>query len=378
MRPLVLLSGGTGDSDFFYATGFQVENAAYIRFAGGDDLLVVPRLELERARETSRVAKVVDRDELGWEEMEDFGVAWSHVVARALRERGVSEVLVSPRLYVTYAEGLAAEGIATRVERRLFLDQRRRKSRDEAAAIQAAQHAAEAACSEVIAQLGVAEAVDGVLQLDRRPLTSERLFAEANAALNQIGYSTPEMIIAGAPVNAIPHARGSGPIRAGAPVIIDIFPRGNTSHYHGDLTRTVVVGEIGEEVRKMHAAVVAALEAAIEQIRPGVNGRDVHRTACRVLVEHGFGTTTAGYEGHQAGPIMTHSLGHGVGLDVHEAPYLRELDMPLAEGDVLTVEPGLYDRRLGGVRVEDTGIVTADGFRNFTSLSRALDPRAYL
>jgi Xaa-Pro aminopeptidase len=95
-------------------------------------------------------------------------------------------------------------------------------------------------------------------------------------------------------------------------------------------------------------------------------------------VDRGYGTTTRGFEGNLDGPRMNHSTGHGVGLEVHEAPYLRDLEYPLVEGDVVTVEPGLYQAGLGGVRVEDTGMVTAEGFENFTSLPRSLDPRAYL
>jgi len=139
-----------------------------------------------------------------------------------------------------------------------------------------------------------------------------------------------------------------------------------------------VVGEVSDEVRRMWDASCAALDAAIAMLRAGVNGRDVHHGACRVLVEHGFGTYTAGFEGPLDGPRMSHSLGHGVGLDVHEAPNLRDLDYPLDAGDVVTIEPGLYKVGLGGVRVEDTGIITRDGFTNFTSLPRSLDPRAYL
>jgi Xaa-Pro aminopeptidase len=100
---------------------------------------------------------------------------------------------------------------------------------------------------------------------------------------------------------------------------------------------------------------------------------------CQVLVDRGFGTTTNGYEGPEGGPKMNHSTGHGVGLEVHEDPGLRASESrPLAEGDVVTVEPGLYLMGLGGVRIEDTGMVTKDGFQNFTSLTRSLDPRDYL
>jgi Xaa-Pro aminopeptidase len=105
----------------------------------------------------------------------------------------------------------------------------------------------------------------------------------------------------------------------------------------------------------------------------------VHHTVCHVLVDRGYGTTTKGFEGPSGVAKMNHSTGHGVGLEVHEDPMLRGPDENgLLAGDVVTVEPGLYLMGLGGVRIEDTGMVTKDGFKNFTSLTRSLDPRDYL
>jgi Xaa-Pro aminopeptidase len=194
-----------------------------------------------------------------------------------------------------------------------------------------------------------------------------------------MGFTCPEMIIAGSPESALPHFRGEGPIRASAPVIIDIFPVGRSSHYHGDLTRTVVVGEIPEEFQRMHAATLQALDVGVESIRAGVPGKDVHLAVCQVLVDRGYGTTSAGYEGPEGVAKMNHSTGHGIGLDVHEEPSLRQTsDEPLREGDVVTVEPGLYKLGLGGVRIEDTGMVTANGFHNFTTITRSLNPQDYL
>jgi len=232
---------------------------------------------------------------------------------------------------------------------------------------------------EVVSQLAQADIRDGILWLDEKPLTSERLYARASLLLGEKGFTCPDMIIAGSPESAMPHFRGEGPIRASAPVIIDIFPSSRTTHYHGDLTRTVVVGEVPDEIRRMHAAVLQALDAGIESIKAGVSGRDVHEGVCQVLVDRGYGTTTKGFEGPEGGPKMNHSTGHGVGLDVHEEPALRGPDEnTLMEGDVVTVEPGLYLPGLGGVRIEDTGMVTKDGFKNFTTLTRSLDPRDYL
>ena len=375
--PLLLVASGHGSADWRYATGVELEQGVFLDL-GPEQVLVTPELEYERARVQGKVATVIDRRESGWKESRDAVAAWAGVARHLLRERGVEAVRVSPMLPVGYWEALRQAGVEMRIDPMLFVEQRRHKTPEEASFIHSAQRAAEAACAEIIAYLAVAENKDGLLWLDRRPLTSERLMARAEAALAEIGYTGGDMIVAGSPECALPHFRGEGQLRAGAPIIIDIFPQGKTSGYHGDLTRTVVVGEVPDEVNRMWDASCAALDAGIAMLKAGVNGRDVHREACRVLVEHGFGTYTEGFEGQVDGPRMNHSLGHGVGLDVHESPNLRDLDYPLDAGDVVTVEPGLYKAGLGGVRVEDTGIITRDGFTNFTSLPRSLDPKAYL
>lgn len=379
MKPLLLLSRGHGDADFIYATHLAVEQALYVRFGDGDDLVAVSALEYERACQEARAGRVVDREELGWVDQDDTMAAWVKLARRVLAERGVSSVRVSPLLPAFYYESLRAAGFDVEIDRALFVDERRRKSPEEADFIRAAQQAAEAACVEVMGLLGAAKVeTDGLLWLDGSPLTSERLRGRAQTVLSEIGYGAAELVVAGAPDSALPHLRGSGPIPAFGSVVVDIFPRGASSHYHGDLTRTVVVGHASDQVRRMHDACVEALDAAAARITAGANARDVHRAACRVLVDRGFGTVTAGFEGNQDGPRMTHATGHGVGLEVHEAPALRDVDAALREGDVVTVEPGLYQIGLGGVRVEDTGLVTKDGFVDFTSLPRSLDPHDYV
>ena len=378
MKPLVLIPSGESDADFTYASGFPVETGLYIRFDEADDVLVASPLEIDRARVQSKAARKLGFAEAGFVDHGEYA-SWPRLAARMLREKGLEEARVSPRLQAAYFEELRSAGVAVEIDRELFKAERRHKSAEEAGFIRAAQRAAEAAVTEVVGQLAQAEIKDGVLWLEGRPLTSERLYARAQLLLGEMGFSCPDMIVAGSPECAMPHFRGEGPIRAGAPVIIDIFPSGRASHYHGDLTRTVVVGDVPDEIRRMHASALQALDAGIESIRAGVLGRDVHSAVCQVLVDRGFGTTTKGFEGPEGGPKMNHSTGHGVGLDVHEAPALRgPSEELLEEGDVVTVEPGLYLLGLGGVRIEDTGIVTANGFENFTSLTRSLDPKDYL
>jgi Xaa-Pro aminopeptidase len=378
MKPIVLIPSGDGDADFTYATGFAVETSLYIRFGDGDDVLVTSPLEIERARSQSKATRKLLLDEAGYEDGGPF-VSYARLAARMLRERELGAARVSPRLQAGYLEAMRDAGLDVEVDRGLFQAERRSKSPEEARFIEASQHAAEAAVVEVVSQLAQADIRDGILWLDEKPLTSERLYARASLLLGEKGFVCPDMIIAGSPECAMPHYRGEGPIRANAPVIIDIFPSSRTTHYHGDLTRTVVVGEVPDDVRRMHAAVLQALDAGIESIKAGASGRDVHHGVCQVLVDRGYGTTTKGFEGAEGGARMNHSTGHGVGLDVHEEPALRGPDENiLIVGDVVTVEPGLYLMGLGGVRIEDTGMVVKDGFKNFTTLTRSLDPRDYL
>jgi Xaa-Pro aminopeptidase len=378
MKPIVLIPSGDGDADFIYATGFAVEAALYVRFDEGDDVLVASPLEIDRARTQSKASRILLLDEAGFEESGPF-ISHARLGAKLLRERGLDSARVSPRLQAGYLEELRTAGLDVEVDRGLFRAERRHKSSEEARFIEASQRAAEAAVVEVVSQLAQADIRDGILWLEDSPLTSERLYGRASLLLAEKGFACPDMIIAGSPECAMPHFRGEGAIRAGAPVIIDIFPSSRTSHYHGDLTRTVVVGEIPDEIGRMHAAVQQALDAGIESIKAGASGREVHHGVCKVLVDRGYGTSTSGFEGPEGVARMNHSTGHGVGLDVHEDPSLRGPDENmLLEGDVVTVEPGLYMFGLGGVRIEDTGMVRKDGFKNFTTLTRSLDPRDYL
>ena len=371
--PIVLLPSGDEDADFMHASGFSVETGLYIRYGEKDDVLVVSPLEIDRARAQSRVSKIVEDPETY------VNRSWARLAARMLHEKGISEARVSSKLPAGHLEDLRLNGIDAWVDRELFVAERRHKSSQQAAAIQQAQKAAESAVVAVVRELAQAQIRDGILWSNGGPLTSERLYARAQLTLGEQGFTCPEMIIASSPESALPHYRGEGPIKANAPLIIDIFPTSRGNHYNGDLTRTVVVGDVSDEIRRMHAAVVQALDAGIESIAPGVPGKEPHLNVCQVLVDRGYGTSTEGFEGPEGVARMNHSTGHGVGLEVHEEPSLQDkVDDLLQEGDVLTVEPGLYLLGLGGVRVEDTGMVTGNGFKNFTALTRSLDPQDYL
>jgi Xaa-Pro aminopeptidase len=207
---------------------------------------------------------------------------------------------------------------------------------------------------------------DGVLHYNGIPLTAERLRTEIDSILMREGMEPGTPIVAAGPGAADPHFTGSGPIREGEAIVMDVFPRSKESRYFADMTRTVVKGKPSDELRSMYDAVLRAQERALSMIRPGVNGREIHEAVEAIFAEEGFA-------GEGPGPRYIHGTGHGVGLDIHEGPGLSTQDVNLAEGDVVTVEPGLYDPAVGGVRIEDLVVVTADGNRNLTRFPKSFE-----
>ncbi|HEV1996534.1 MAG TPA: M24 family metallopeptidase, partial [Candidatus Dormibacteraeota bacterium] len=150
-------------------------------------------------------------------------------------------------------------------------------------------------------------------------------------------------------------------------IIIDIFPTHKGTHYFGDITRTYVVGQPSETWVRMYEAVKTAHQSALSMLKDGVSSREVHHAVCKALYDAGFSATSEGFQ-RDGVPTMNHGTGHGVGLMVHEPPRVNNFDNELKEGDVVTIEPGLYSETEGSVRLENTVVITADGYRELTHI----------
>jgi Xaa-Pro aminopeptidase len=203
------------------------------------------------------------------------------------------------------------------------------------------------------------------LVLDGKRLTSEMLRTAIEHVFLEHGCHSGETIVSCGEDAAYPHHRGAGLLRAGEPIVIDIFPRDTASGYFFDMTRTVVKGTPRKELRALFAAVRRSQLAGIAAVKPGRKASDVHAACAGVFTALGYRTTDD--EG------FIHSTGHGLGLSIHERPSLSpKSDEVLQPGMVVTVEPGLYYRDIGGVRIEDTVLVTRGGCANLTNLPTVL------
>lgn len=347
---------------------------AFIRFESGRRLLILREIELERARRhaaADAVAAPCDfapRSGLSG----DRETATAEALVEALRRRGVTRVEVDRTLPILFAEHLRHAGVAVRMDPELGARERRAKDDQEIAWLAEAQEATEAAvrmACETIA--GAAARADGVLERDGAELTSERVARAIDRFLLERGYDNPPSIVAGGPQGFDCHERGNGVLRTGQPIIVDVFPRSRRTLYNGDCTRTVVHGEASPEVVAMHAAVVEAKRAAESAVRAGATGDAVHRATTESLARNGFPTGRPP-EGDGDWCGLTHGTGHGIGLDGHEPPLLDRDGPTLVRGDAITIEPGLYRRSLGGVRIEDLLIVEQDGFQRLGGVPERL------
>lgn len=359
----------------FHRLRFSVgDPTVLIELPAGDGFhatLILRDIEMQRARQHARadaIACPADFAPAGGLSG-DRETATAQAAAEFLRRADVRTVVGDRSLPLIYAEAIREAGIALECDSEWGVLSRRAKDEQEVEWLRKSQEVTEGAMQMACQMVARATAgTGGQLLVDDRPLTSERVRAAIDHWLLDHGFSNPPSIVAGGPAGADCHDRGSGVLRTGQPVIIDIFPRDKTTHYYGDCTRTVVHGEISDTLVEMHQAVVAAKEAGVAATRAGVSGEAVHLAIASVITQRGYAMGLPDEEAAQSYCAMTHGSGHGIGLDVHEPPLLDYKGPELVTGDALTIEPGLYRRDLGGIRVEDMVVVTDDGCINLNRL----------
>ena len=249
--------------------------------------------------------------------------------------------------------------------------QREIKTPDEIKAVQQSQCAAVAAMKAAIAQIASATiGRDQQLKVGKTTLTSEAVRATIGHTLLDYDCIAEETIVSCGPASADPHERGEGPLRAGEPIVIDIFPRSGKTGYWGDITRTVCRGPAPAALKKQYNAVKAAQATQLKKVKSGVWADTVHKIGADLMEARGFKTEII----NDTPQGFIHGTGHGVGLEIHEAPRVSSANhQKLRAGHIITIEPGLYYSEIGGVRIEDTILVTKEGYKMLALCPKKLE-----
>jgi Xaa-Pro aminopeptidase len=340
--------------------------------------IAIGSLELPRLEELG-LYQLHSSEEFGIDELVATGHSYHdsrrEVAVRAVKGLGVTSAVVPETFPVWLADRLRADGVELRVDPDYFDERRRTKGEYQLAGMRRAQRAAEAGMDAARDLLRRSQADGDGLVVDGEPLTVERLKVAIAEAFVRHGASADEFIVAPGAQGAVGHHMGAGPIRAGVPIVIDVWPRDNESFCFSDMTRTFVVGEPPADIVEWHRLVKQALDQAIADIRDGVDGKAVFDGTCEIFEAAGHPTQRTKTPGEVLADGFFHGLGHGVGYEVHEQPGMsRSSEGTLQAGDVVTVEPGLYRQGYGGVRLEDIVLVTENGADNLTQYPYDLAP----
>jgi Xaa-Pro aminopeptidase len=379
MKATLLAGIPAENSALFHRVRFNVgDPAAWIELADASGsvqrLFVVRDIEVDRARAAVKVDRVAAPAEFAPSGglSGDRATATAQAVAECLRREKVSSVTTDRTLPFIFAWHIQQAGIPLEYSPELGVIERRVKDEQEIQWLQKAQAVTEDAMLMACQTVARANADrNGVLQHDGAPLTSERMRQMISVYLLERGFSNHhDAIVASLPQSADCHDRGAGPLKTGQAVIIDIFPQDMNTRYWGDCTRTAVHGQPSDALVKMHAAVIDAKQAATRALLPGATADSVHGATKEALLRHGYRFARGEISDD---PVMPHGTGHGVGLEVHEPILLDDNGGRLLAGEVFTVEPGLYSRKYGGVRVEDMLVVQEGQPKNLNRLPEGLN-----
>jgi Xaa-Pro aminopeptidase len=345
---------------------------------GDRRIVVLHSLEIPRVRVGQPELEIIAPEQLGSDELYSQGLkGWEiylELAVRACRELGIVSAAVPASLPVGLADHLRANGIELTVDRHLFDNRRRSKNETELRGIRKAQKACEAALDASRELLRRAQPNGAGLEVDGRPLTCERLKRLIDEVFADHDVEGSDMIVSHGAQTAVGHNEGSGQIAPNEPIVFDLFPRDKATGCYADMTRTYVVGDPPDEVKDWHRLVKEALDVSTADVKPGMNGRRLFEKVCDIFDGAGYKTQLHKEPGEVLEDGFFHSLGHGIGLEVHELPSLGRVGQDLIPGDVVTVEPGLYRSGYGGVRLEDLVLVTDDGYEVITDYPYDLTP----
>ena len=367
----LIIDKSEDNADLYYKTGFFVPDPVIYVEHNGKKTLVLSDLEIDRGRKEASVDRVISLTGIQ-KRLAATGakkIKLLDIAGLVLRDMKIKKVTVPGLFPIKYADGLRKRGLKVIPrDEEPFFEGRLRKTPREIGLIRESMRETVKAMDLAIKIIASSEIRKKRLYYKGALLTSERMKGEIDALLSRNGFTASHTIVACGVHSSMPHHSGEGPIYADKPVVIDIFPRSQSSGYFGDMTRTVVRGEPSPLLVKMYDTVLKGQKLAISMIRAGIRVKDIHFAVVEYFKSRGF--ETGMIDGKVQGFI--HSTGHGLGLEIHEPPRISLGDEVLEAGNVVTVEPGLYYEKIGGVRIEDVVVVEKGGCVNLTRYPKKL------
>ena len=368
--PRLIYAASESSADMLYATRFFVPDPFLYLEQNGKKSILLSDLEIDRGRREAKVDEVISLSliQRPLEKRLKKKPTIEQTIERFLRQRRVRRAVVPSDFPLGLANALNASGIKLEPISGLFDPGREFKRDEEIKQLQQAIALTEVGLERAYAVLRASEIKPGrKLFLGGKRLPSELLRAEIECAILRAGGIPMNTIVAGGDQAGDPHDRGSGPLAANSLIILDVFPRAGETGYYGDITRTVLRGKASEAQKRLWHTVLEGQAYALKKIRPGLSGQQLQKEVSDLFTNRGFPTEVR--EGRWTG--FFHGLGHGLGLEIHESP--RIAATKFKNGQVFTVEPGLYLPNVGGVRHEDDGVVTGNGFRVLSKFPKVLE-----
>ncbi|UCG45308.1 MAG: M24 family metallopeptidase, partial [Candidatus Bathyarchaeota archaeon] len=381
MEALILYAESYRDADMYYLTRFLApDRFILLKKVDSNPILVVNSMEYPRAQKESIVNDVRSYMDYNFTKIvmaaENPRLGNLKFIAEvAKREFGKgTNIYVPPNFPIIAADMLRKEDLSINPLFNVIEKARETKDSDEVNEIRSVQSLAEKAAAEALemianTEIGAHEMLISRIDGKKQSLTVKMVKALiGHKFIDQGIVSEEELILACGPRGADPHYKGNPDdiLKANSPIILDVFPRSEAKRYWSDMTRTIVRGKASAEVTKMFNAVADAKNASMDALRSGVTGSDVNDVCCSILEKAGYQTIRGGKRVERG---FIHGLGHGVGLQIHESPTLSELNKsPLKNHSIVTIEPGLYDPTIGGVRIEDIVEITKSGCNNLTQM----------
>jgi Xaa-Pro aminopeptidase len=368
---ILIVAASERDANLYYATRFLAPDSFVFIQTATQKILLMSDLEIDRAKQQATVDLVLSYSAYE-KQLKDRGMTEpkaADVIKAILDAFGITDLIVPTNFGIELADALRERGLRISTRKEPFYPERAVKSPEEVQSVLDTMRATEAAIGHAVEVIRASDIHQGQLYYEGRILTSEFIKKLINVKLMENDCIAQHTIVACGDDACDPHNEGSGPFRAHEPIVMDVFPKSSKTGYYADITRTVVKGKPSAALRRVYDTVLQGQELGLQMVQAGASGKAIH-SAIQELFER------AGYHTGVIDERMQgffHGTGHGVGLDIHEPPRISRVDDTLQPGHVVTVEPGLYYIGVGGVRIEDTVLVTSDGCENLTTFPKLFE-----